>query len=80
MTLCIGLGCRATPLVGRPTCLAHIGLTPDAPPCPDGHGPLAFVVVSAVRLGGELSLMYACPSCDYVTQVDQPPTLAEATP
>jgi len=74
MSLCIGFGCRATPLEGRPTCLAHIGLTPEAPSCPDGHGPLAFVVVSAVRLGGELSLLYACPSCDYVRQVDHPAT------
>lgn len=74
MSPCIGFGCRARPIDGRPTCTAHIGLTPEPPPCPDGHGGCAFVVVSAVRLGGALSLMYACPSCDYVTQVDHPAT------
>lgn len=78
MSLCIGFGCSTRPRNGLATCAGHAGLEPTSPPCPDGHGELAFVVVSAVRLGGALSLMYACPLCDYVTQVDYPPARAAA--
>lgn len=73
-TLCIVFGCPTRPRPGYPTCGRHAEIRAPGPPCPDGHGELAFVVVSTVHLGGTLSLMYACPSCDYVTHVNHPPT------
>lgn len=73
MSLCIGLGCGVAVPPGVLSCEGHHGLEPAPPLCPDGHGELEFVLVSAVRLGGVLSLMWACPGCDYVTQTDYPP-------
>lgn len=78
MSLCIGLGCGTIVAAGQLTCGRHAGLVAPPPDCPDGHGALAFVVVSAVRLGGVLSLMWACPLCDYVTTTDYPPATRPA--
>lgn len=74
MSLCIGFGCGVILTPGRIACTEHTGLEPPPPPCPDGHGDLAFVIVSGVELGGLLHLMYACPSCDYMTVRDYPVT------